>query len=323
MRSASAAMSHVDRVAATVQESVNAATSVVAASWRRSMIYYGLDPARRTATRKLPQPDLARLREKNGALLEIAKPSLERLFQTAGSAGCCIIMTDAEGVILEANSTEGDRHHFAEWGLSEGAVWNEASEGTNGIGTCLAEKRPVVIFQNQHFRAQNIAMSCIGAPIYDPSGDVVAVLDVSNCRNDLTQSFAQVLGSVVTESARSVESDLFRSAYAGARIIVADGHGASGVSLLAVDEDDLIIGATRLARRRLGLSPEVLAQMPVLGDVVEGLRATREKTRIDKAEIRRALLRRGGNVSAAARDLGISRATMYRRMNQFGVLCEG
>ncbi|WP_417671090.1 GAF domain-containing protein [Roseibium sp.] len=322
MRSASMALSHVDRVAATVQESVTAATSPVAASWRRSMIYHGLDPARRSATRRLPQVELKRAREKNGSLLEIAKPGLERLFQTAGKAGCCVVLTDADGLILEAASTAGDRGHFSEWGLAEGALWDEAHEGTNGIGTCIAERRPVVIFQNQHFRAQNIAMSCMGAPIYDPSGELTAVLDVSNCRSDLTHSFAQILGSVVTESARAVESDLFRRAFPGARIVVADGHGIGGVSLLAIDEDDLVIGATRLARRRLGLSNENLQLMPSLDEVIEGLRSRREKGRAEKGEIRQALLRRRGNVSAAARDLGISRATMYRRMSQLGILSD-
>ncbi|WP_417688104.1 GAF domain-containing protein [Roseibium sp.] len=322
MRSTNMALTHVDRVATTVQESATATLSPVAASWRRSMVYYGLDPARRSPTRRLSGPELDRAREKNGNLLEVARPSLERLYQTAGTAGCCVVLTDAEGVILQANSTAADRHHFAEWGLAEGAIWNEANEGTNGIGTCIAEKRPVVIFQNEHFRAQNIAMSCMGAPIYDPSGEIIAVLDVSNCRKDLTHSFAQVLGSVVTESARSVESELFQRAFQGARIIVAEGHGSSGVALLAVDEDDLVIGATRHARRRLGLSGEILQAMPSLHEVMAGLRTSQDRGRVEKGEIRRALLRRRGNVSAAARDLGISRATMYRRMNQLGILSE-
>lgn len=318
----STAASHEDVVAATVHDSMNAATSVVAASWRRSMIYYGLDPAKPSAPLRLEAPHLAAARERNGKLLEIARPSLERLFMTAGRAGCCVALTDADGMILETSATEADRKAFAGWGLVEGAVWNEANEGTNGIGTCLAEKRPVVIFQNQHFRTKNIAMSCMGAPIHDASGEVVAVLDVSNCRNDLTQSFAKVLGAVVTESARSVEMDLFRMSYPGARIIMADGHGAAGVSLLAVDEDNLVVGATRLARRNLGITSETLSLLPTLTEVLEGTDCQHGLNRAEKVAIRRALVRRRGNVTAAAKDLGISRATMYRRITEYGLSSE-
>ncbi|MEP0236034.1 MAG: GAF domain-containing protein [Roseibium sp.] len=315
--------SHVEAVASTVHNSVNATTSVVAASWRRSMVYYGLDPARRSVGNRTTHHELVLAREENGSLLEIARPNLQRLFQTAGKAGCCVALTNADGLILEVNSTEADRRNFEEWGLTEGALWNEANEGTNGIGTCLAENRPVIIFQNQHFRAQNTAMSCMGAPIYDHSGEITAVLDISSCRTDLTASFAQVLGSVVTDSARAVESDLFRSAFPEARIVVAEGHGASGVSLLAVDEDDLLVGATRLARRNLGITSRTLAEMPSLGELVGGrVAAARDLARAEKTEIRRAIAHCKGNVAAAARDLGISRATMYRRMKQHGLLSE-
>ncbi|SHL35076.1 GAF domain-containing protein [Roseibium suaedae] len=322
MAPASMAASHVDVVAATVRDSMNAATSIVAASWRRSMIYYGLDPAKSSSPVRLEASALAISRERNGKLLEIARPSLERLFHTAGRAGCCVALTDADGMVLETSTTAGDQKAFSEWGLVEGAVWNEASEGTNGIGTCLAEKRPVIIFQNQHFRAKNIAMSCMGAPIHDAAGELIAVLDVSNCRNDLTQSFAQVLGAVVTESARSVETDLFRASHPGARFIMTEGHGVAGVSLLAVDEDDLVIGASRLARRTLGITTESLSLLPALSEVLEGADIRQGIGRAEKSEIRRALLRRKGNVTAAAKDLGISRATMYRRMNQHGLSAE-
>ena len=41
--------------------------------------------------------------------------------------------------------------------------------------------------------------------------------------------------------------------------------------------------------------------------------------RAERAAVKRALARSGGNVSAAARALGIGRATLYRRMNRLGL----
>ena len=165
-------------------------------------------------------------------------------------------------------------------------------------------------------------MSCMGSPIHDAEGQMIAVLDVSSCRRDLTANFAQVLGALVTESARAMENDLFRSAFPGARILVAEGSGGNGLSLLAVDEDDLVIGATRQARKAFGLTSDMIGQLLPLSEVlgVEDENSFGAASR--KALLRRAISRRKGNISAAARDLGISRATMYRHMRRFGLFSD-
>lgn len=320
MHPANPVRSHADLVEAAVRESIAAAMSGVVASWRRSMVYHGLDPSQRGPAMRVAETELRQARDKYGALLEIARPSLEHLFRIAGQAGCCVVLTDDTGLILDSRSNAGDRQSFEGWGLTEGAVWSESAEGTNGIGTCLAEKRPVVIHQNQHFRADNTAMSCMGAPIHDHQGQLIAVLDVSSCRNDMSTSFAQVLGAVVNDSARTMENDLFRAAFPTARILVADGNsGRNGLSLLAVDEDDLVIGATRQARKLHGLTSEQIEQTLPLSDVLGDRKERNPGSGAQKAELRRALSHCRGNISAAARHLGISRATMYRRMQRCGL----
>ncbi|NBN64713.1 GAF domain-containing protein [Microvirga tunisiensis] len=309
--------SHAERVAEAVNSKVCAATSGIAASWRRSMVYHGLDPASRRSAHRVEEASLRQARERSEALIRVALPTLERLYTTLGTTGCSVVLTDADGLILEGRRAAGDARDFDSWGLTAGAVWSEAMEGTNGIGTCAAERRPVVIHQDQHFRADNTSMSCMGAPIFDPHGQMAGVLDLSSCRRDLELPFAQMLGLIVAEGARAVESDLFRAAYAGCRIVVADGHGAAGVSLLALDADDIIVGATRHARRALDLTDAVLSSAPAAAPYLgerEG-----EGRGSDRAALRRALARARGNVSAAARDLGISRATMYRKMAALGV----
>lgn len=309
--------SHADRVAEAVNSKVCAATSGIAASWRRSMVYHGLDPASRRSAHRVEDGSLRQARERSQDLIRVAMPTLERLYSTLGSSGCSVALTDTDGLILEARRAAGDARDFDSWGLATGAVWSEAMEGTNGIGTCAAERRAVVIHQDQHFRTDNIAMSCMGAPIFDPTGQMAGVLDVSSCRRDLELPYAQMLGLIVAESARAVESDLFRSAFHGCRIVVAEGHGTAGVSLLALDKDDVIVGATRQARKALELTDALLAAAPsaapYLGEQEGEGRGT------ERAALRRALARAHGNVSAAARDLGISRATMYRKMAQHGL----
>jgi len=91
-------------------------------------------------------------------------------------------------------------------------------------------------------------------------------------------------------------------------------------SLLAVDRNDLVIGATRSARRALGLSASALSRPVPAGDLIKGARA--EGDDIDAAEravLKRALARAGGNVSKAAKELDLSRATLHRKMKRLGL----
>ena len=86
-----------------------------------------------------------------------------------------------------------------------------------------------------------------------------------------------------------------------------------------MDGDDIVVGATRAARKAFGLNAMGhLAPRPA----VDLLGRDGQETGFDrgeKAAVKRALVRAEGNVSAAARALGIGRATMYRRMKRLGL----
>lgn len=267
---------HSDFVLDTVQGGNRAGTSVVAASWCRSAIHHGLDPAQGRAVERVSGNDLARLREANGALF------------------------DAVGLML-------------------GGQWSEAAEGTNGIGTCLVEERAVSILKGEHFASRNIGVSCMDAPIFDPCGQLVAALDVSSVRADHGEAMAGLVAALVQDAARQIEREFFCRHFAQARIVHAPDAPGRGSALLAVDRDDLVIGATRAARRRLGLGPaRQLAPKP-LADVLGQQGASTGFEDGERSVLRQALARSGGNVAAAARLLGIGRATMYRRMERAGL----
>jgi transcriptional regulator of acetoin/glycerol metabolism len=174
----------------------------------------------------------------------------------------------------------------------------------------------VTVHRDQHFRTRNTAMSCIGAPIFDEHARLSAVLDVSSCRGDLTEDVVSLIATVIADAARHIESDAFRAAFPNCRIVMAPEHGYRGSALLAVDGSDLVIGATRMARQTLGLTDKSLASAHPLSDVLGHGRQASDLRAAERAELQRALARAEGNVSAAARDLGIGRATLYRRMKQ-------
>lgn len=235
------------------------------------------------------------------------------------SSGCGVLLTDADGIVLELRAADGDGRAFDGWGLCPGADWSEASEGTNGIGTCIAEARRVTIHRDDHFHARNTAMSCIDAPVFGPDGTLAGALDVSSARVDQTEAFNRLIAGMVAQTARQIETDAFRAAFPRARIVVAEGPETEAATLLAIDADDIVIGATRGARRAFGLALSGgFAPLPAV-DLLGREDGPTGFEKAERAAVIRALTRAGGNVSGAARALGVGRATLYRRMKRLGI----
>lgn len=306
---------HAERVLQSIESPRASARSSVAASWRRCFVKHRLDPNDKTLRAEADSSRLAERRDALGRLLHVAEPRLEDLYRMIGHCGRGIFLTDDEGLILSERIGASDRTAFGEWGLMTGSDWSEAAQGTNGIGTCIEEGRPLIIHRDQHYLPSNTAMSCIDAPVFGPDGRLIAALDVSSARMDQTEGFNQLIGAMVTKVAAQIETDLFREVHSGHRILLAGEDDAA--VLLAVDRDDIVVGATRAARRRFELEREDRVRPRALreltGEDARGLEGA------ERAAVIRALTRTEGNVSAAARDLGIGRATLYRRMKRLGI----
>jgi transcriptional regulator of acetoin/glycerol metabolism len=175
----------------------------------------------------------------------------------------------------------------------------------------------VTIDRDQHFFTRNSSLFCTTAPIFDEHGELAAALDVSSCRSDLTEGFARLIASAAADAARVIEAENFRLAFRKARILVAPTGDRYGSSLLTVDRDDLVVGATRAARIGLGVNSATLKRPTPATDLIGQARA--ESDDIDAGErsvLQRALARSSGNVSKAAKDLNMSRATFHRKMKE-------
>lgn len=311
---------HSDRVRQAAADGAAAARSALEASWRRSMSLHGLDPEDRVRPVTLSERELLDAQGAMEPLMRAAQPAMDRLFLAVGDTGCCVLLTDAQGILIDRRGAVSDDGTFQRWGLWQGAVWSEAVEGTNGIGTALAEDRMVTIHKDQHFHTKNIGLSCTTAPIHDHRGRLAGALDVSSARADLTEGFAGLIAAAVADAARAIEAQTFRQAFPEARIVLA-GDGDKASALLAVDRHDLIVGATRAARQMLRITDERIAASLPAADIL-GLSDTSTEAELLEAErgaVRRTLARVGGNVSAAARALGVSRATMHRKLNRLGL----
>ncbi|NOX74423.1 MAG: sigma-54-dependent Fis family transcriptional regulator [Alphaproteobacteria bacterium] len=305
-----------------------AARHPLVASWQRSSVLHELDPGNCRAPARLTAQELHEAQERLGLLIHASESSLDQLYLAVGDAGCSVVLADKNGVALARRGAQQDDKTFNKWGLWTGAVWSEQSEGTNGVGTCIIEERPLTIHKDQHFHTKNTGLSCTAAPIFDHQGDLMAVIDVSSCRADLTACFSRLISIAVVDTARRIESDHFSSWFSGARILLVDtgtAHGLPpeslrGAALIAVDQDDLVIGATRYARNIYGLSSADLKNLRPLSKLRgQEVDQARQYATAERPVIQQALASTGGNVSAAARAMNISRATLHRKMKRLNI----
>ncbi|KAK0340160.1 hypothetical protein LTR94_031652, partial [Friedmanniomyces endolithicus] len=93
------------------------ARSALAASWRRSVTLYGLDPESRGQVATLTETQLRAAREAMEPMTRAAQGVLDRLFLAVGDAGCCVLLCDAEGVPVERRGAATDDETFHRWGL--------------------------------------------------------------------------------------------------------------------------------------------------------------------------------------------------------------
>jgi AraC-like DNA-binding protein len=221
----------------------------VSTSWRRSANEYGVNPDGSEAPRILTSGELKQLREPLDRLIFSAQEEIDRLYHLVREAGYTLLFCDTAGVAVEHRGDEADASRFKYWGTWLGAVWPEAIEGTNGIGTCIAEERPITIHRNQHFRSRHTDLSCSAAPVFDVDGSLMAVLDVSAIDPERSERAHALTGALTANSARAIEERFFREQFRQVWIVaVAPPEESAAGMLLAVDNNQRIVGANRTAR---------------------------------------------------------------------------
>jgi AraC-like DNA-binding protein len=251
-------VAHLDQIESVVQG--GGATSdleAVSASWRRCTADLLINPDSRSAPHIVTDSELRVSREPLGKAIVYAQEEVDRLYTIIRQEGYVVLLCNTDGIAIHHRGDEAQAEQFKYWGIWVGGVWSESVEGTNGIGTCIAEQRPVLVHRDQHFRTRHIGLSCAGAPIFDPTGRLELVLDASSMTSN--QSHTLVLAATKV-AARAVEERLFREWFRNVWTMAAVPSDDSGPALLlAVDADLRIVGADRVARTTFALDDERLS----------------------------------------------------------------
>ena len=239
----------------------------IARSWLRCLEDYHLDPAQTIAPTVLEHGRLLESRERLQQVLHIAGSEMNSLHQQLSGAGHAVLLTDARGVILNCVTAPSERKIFERAGLWLGADWSEACEGTNGIGTCLVERQSLTIHRDEHFRGRHTGLTCSASPVFDPHGDLLAVLDVSSAREAVSRQSQFHTMALVNLSAKMIESCYFLRHFENHWLLrfhlQAESVGLFSEGLLAFDGEGRICAVNQSALNLLGQRRDGLQGQPV------------------------------------------------------------
>ena len=248
------AREHANRVLQTVRNGVrDHMQDVVAQSWSRCVNEYRLHPDSSRPPAVLGRVALEERRARQADVIECARYEMTTLYQQLGDAESAVVLTDTDGVIVHMVSSPEFAADAAPLGLRLGALWSETEAGTNGMGTCLASASPVCVRRGEHFFSQLTELTCSAVPVYDPSGEIAAVLDVTSRSSLMQQHLLVLLGM----TARMIENRLIDKRFLNAHPLHFHSRPEFVYTLhegkLAIGEDGAILAANRSALFQLGL----------------------------------------------------------------------
>ena len=327
-------------------------------SWERCMDW-GHDPRHDTEFEVITAQHMRRTTEGNAQLVRSARPLLETLARAIANTRYFAILTNAEGVVVDACGAIDHLDRRADLITRIGTDLSERSVGTTAIGAALTDLQPVWLHRGEHFFANTGHYSCAGAPLMGPDGRCIGMLDLTGIdaveRPELKHLAAQTASKI--ENALVMDqphSMTLRLNWPG------NAMGGDTDGLLCLDADGWITAANPAARMMVSGLTQVSGQAVHVSEVF-GMpyqmlfdAARRTRTVLDvplwtglhlqalpvqasddkrttpmhaleqrgvslKAReievIRRAVEEARGNVAQAAHALGISRATVYRKLN--------
>ena len=321
--------------------------------WQRCQTW-GLDPDQRVGFDAVSASRMRQVQEASRPLLQAARPVLTDLVRAMGNIGYFAILTNAEGVVIDVHGPVDRNDRRADVIARVGVDLSERAVGTTAISAALSELQPVWLHRGEHFFEDTSVYSCAGAPVFGPDGHCAGMLDLTGVdvlerpalKHLVRRSARSIENGWLLASPHALtlrlnwpgnqpgdDSDGLLTLDADGRITGANptarqmlsldfGDSASHASdVFAMPWENLFDAARRdegfcevplWSGLRLQTQAHRGAGVPPAG---ASPRTSGKALRDVETElIRQAVVKAKGNVAEAARALGISRATVYRKL---------
>ncbi len=241
-------------------ENTNLAKDLIRASWRRCADDYGFQQDFKHEVVMMDHSKLNEEREPLGDVLATSTAIIRRVRQIANDVSYVVLISNADGVIIEGYSDSPASEEISHSGLRKGSIWREGLVGTNGVGTAIASRQPLTVHGPAHYNLTFRSYTCSAAPIFSSDGKVVGALDLSGRATPDSTDEYRFAEYFVREAAQQMSMLLFRRQHQADCLVALSGEPdpmpMSCKALIAADENGKILGATPEAFAILGV-PEL------------------------------------------------------------------
>jgi len=220
-------------------------------SWQRCYAQ-GFHPTDAVRGQLLSERQVLSLQKDSRPLLEHAVPVFASLLPLYKSAEYIAVLTDHSGTIIHAVSTPEFQELADTIFMRPGANWLETTMGTNAMGVTLLEKKPVLVYGEDHFYRTNHFLACAASPLFNSRGELIGSVNIS-CR---IEQYTPSLLPLVTMLADALQNRLLLSD-ARQEHVLALRHlekleNEHPTPLLALDNEQRIVRVNRAAERIIG-----------------------------------------------------------------------
>lgn len=236
------------------------------ASWERCVTVHRLDPERLARPTVLTAGEFRDHHEPVADLIHQSRSEVQRLFELLAEQDYVVMLTDVHGVALTFRSTDTVLDVCSTVGVLPGSIWSEELQGTNGIGLCLQERRPLSVVMGDHFSSSLAQVSCTVAPIFGAAGQLAGTLDVTTLRAS-DRAAQLVVRQLVAAAARRIENLYFERRNLERALLRLSRHGdfcdTATEARLSIDSAGIVRDATPAAMSLLARDGAPLIGLPL------------------------------------------------------------
>ncbi|MCB1385933.1 MAG: hypothetical protein KDJ80_08320 [Nitratireductor sp.] len=224
---------------------------LIRSSRERCQAKYNLSSGAKSPILRLQADEISHRKERFLDLVGGAVSEVDRSVLLPNRSRYCLLITDADGIVIESYVPEGLEAEFQRSGLVNGSLWDERMAGTNGIAMSIQTGRVVTVLGKEHFYNCFSAFSCSSAPLTDAENKLIGTITLVGSAQRRSDEHA-LCEQVMRRASRQFQTRLFRNFHAdkltGQLLSRDPALRRSFETLVACDEDGLIVSHLPLWR---------------------------------------------------------------------------
>jgi transcriptional regulator of acetoin/glycerol metabolism len=197
------------------------------------------------------------------ALIALARPYMEDLYQFMEGSGFAVLLADAALMLIEVIGDSEILELMGSYGLGIGAIWREEYVGSIALNLALHEALPWQTHGAEHFCSCYHQFACSAAPLFDVAGQAIGVLGVLG-RSEAAH--AHTLGMVIAAAQAlhaQVRNNLLLAETNDHLAELNAAIEAMSEGLIFLDAQNRLSKINSRAGQMLGLSPRSAAGRPI------------------------------------------------------------